>query len=155
MARFIFTLQTVLEQREHEERLAQLALAEAQLVLVQLEERLAKLDAEVNDANRELREQHLMGPVKVDFISAHRRYLATMKLNVIQLVQSMADARLEIEQRQRKLATAVQHRKAIELLRDRQKARWQADQDKRELDLLDEAAMQIAFDDLALARRTA
>ncbi|MFT3786069.1 MAG: flagellar export protein FliJ [Tepidisphaeraceae bacterium] len=150
MAQFRFSLQTVLDQREHEERLCQLALAQAQQVLVQLEQRLAGIQQEIVAANQDLRDNHLTGQINIQSIGVHRRYLAAMKAQVIQLAQQMADARLNIQAKQRKLAEAAKHRKAIEVLRDKQKQRWQDDQAKKERELLDEAGMQIAFANLTI-----
>lgn len=155
MARFVFTLQTVLEQREREERLCQLDLAQAQQQLVELERQLQEMNAEMVASNGELKTQHAAGKLNVQAIALHRRYLAAMKLRVIAHAEKMSGARLAVEAKQRKLAEAAKNRKAIEVLRDKQKQRWQADQDKRERELMDEAGMQIAFANLSVGPNSA
>lgn len=148
MARFTFTLQTVLEQRERDERLCQLELAQAQLTLTDLDRRLSEMNGEIVGTNNDLKHRHESRTLDVATLASHRRYLAAMKLKVIEHAQKMAEARLAVEAKQRKLAEAAKQRKAIEVLRDKQKQRWQADQDKRERDLMDEAGMQIAYANL-------
>jgi flagellar protein FliJ len=155
MARFVFTLQIVLEQREREERLCQLELAQAQQSLVQLELQLQQMNAEMTSSNADLKRLHEAGKLDVPTIAQQRRYLAAMKLKVIDHARQMADARLAVEAKQRKLAEAAKQRKAIEVLRDKQKQRWSAEQDKRERDLMDEAGMQIAFNNLTLSANQA
>ncbi len=150
MARFTFGLQTVLDQRGREEKFCQLELAEAQLRLATLEAALQEMNGEIVSSNADLRSQHVAGKLNVQAISLHRRYLAAMKVKVIAHAESMSQARLAVEAKQRKLAEAAKNRKTIELLRDKQKQRWQADQDKRERDLMDEAGMQIAYANLTM-----
>lgn len=155
MARFVFTLQTVLEQRERDERLCQLELAQAQQALVELETQLQQMNAEIVGSNADLKSQADARQLNVQTIAQHRRYLGAMKLKVIAHAETMSRARLAIEAKQRKLSDAAKQRKAIELLRDKQKQRWLAEQDKRERDLMDEAGMQIAYANLTLGSNQA
>lgn len=145
MARFVFTLQTVLDQREAEERACQMELARARLLQVQLETRLGQLNDEVVAANEQMRDHHLVGRIDVSIIAAHRRFLIAMRTAVMQLAEQIAAARLDAEAKQRKLSEAAKGRKAIEVLRDKQKSRWAAEQDRKELAIADDVGMQIAF----------
>lgn len=149
MARFTFSLQTVLEQREHDERACQMELARARLLQVQLETRLGQLNDEIVAANEQMRDHHLVGRIDVSLIATHRRFLIAMRSNVMKLAEEIAVARLDAEAKQRKLSDAAKGRKAIEVLRDKQKARWAAEQDRKELAIADDVGMQIAFHHLS------
>jgi flagellar FliJ protein len=148
MARFNFKLQVVLDQREREEQLAQMNHARAQLAQKQLEADLAKVEADLLAANEHMRDHHLVGKIDTTMIATHRRFLIAMRTNVIALAQRIAAARLVSETARRKLAVAAKDKRAIETLRDRQKQRWLADQDRKDLALADDVAMQIAYHNL-------
>lgn len=148
MARFVFTLQTVLDQREAEERGCQMELARARQTQVQLETRSGELNREIVESNEQMRDHHLVGRLDVGIIATHRRFLIAMQASVAQLATQIAAARLDVEARQRKLNDAVKARKAIELLRDKQRGRWLADENRKELAIADDVGMQIAFHNL-------
>ena len=148
MAQFKFSLQVVLDQREREEQLAQMDYAKAQLAQKQLEAQLAKVEADLLEANEHMRDHHLVGQINTSMIATHRRFLIAMRASVIALAQRIGAARLATEAAQRKLAVAAKDKKAIETLRDRQKQRWAAEQDKKDLALADDVAMQIAYHNL-------
>lgn len=150
MARFVFGLQTVLEQREIEELLCKKELYEAQLVQKRHMDRLAEVEVDIRTANDTMRDQHLVGPLQPTVIATHRRYLIAMKQQVFSLADQIASARVAVEAKQRKLALASKNKRAIELLRDKQKARWSMDQDRKELAAADDVAMQIAYHNLQM-----
>lgn len=148
MARFVFGLQTVLEQRETEETLCKRDLFEAQLAQKRLMDELAVIETQIITANDTMRSEHLVGTLKPTMIATHRRYLIAMKQQVFSLAEKIAAARTTVEARQRKLAEASKSKKVIELLRDKQKSRWTAEQDRKELAAADDVAMQIAYHNL-------
>ena len=148
MARFDFSLQAVLAQRETQERTCQMELAHARLALSTLEQGLTRLNDEIAGENETMRSEHLVGRLNVSVIAGHRRFLVAVRAKVIELVAQIAGARLEVEANQRKLAEAAKQRKAIETLRDKQKARWTAEQSRKELAIADDVGMQIAFHNL-------
>lgn len=150
MARFVFGLQTVLEQREIEETLCKKELFEAQLAQRQLLDTLAEVESQIRSANDTMRSEHLVGELKPTLIATHRRYLVAMRQQVFTLAEKIAAARIAVEAKQRKLADAAKNRKAIETLRDKQKSRWAAEQDRREAATADDIAMQIAYHNLQL-----
>ena len=148
MARFTFNLQAVLEEREREEQLCQKSLGEAAARKQGAEEELAAVERQLTVNNEQMRDHHLVGKLDVNVLTSHRRYLIAMRQQVIQIAQRIAAARLEVEQARRKLNEAAKNRKAIEVLRDKQKQRWQAEQERKDRAIADDAAMQIAFDNL-------
>jgi flagellar protein FliJ len=145
MAQFKFTLQTVLEQRQTQERLCQMELAQTQLDLKHVEEELAGTEREIASANDTMRDKHLVGKIDVTLIASHRRYLLAMRQRVIQIAERIVQARLAVEAKQRKLVEAAVQRKAIETLKDKQKSRWATEQDRKELAIADDVGMQIAY----------
>lgn len=151
MAQFKFKLQVVLDQRQREERLAQLDFAKAQLTQRTLEAELTAIETDLKAANEHLRDHHLVGKIDTSMIVTHRRYLISVRQAVVAKAKQIADARLKSEAAQRKLAAAAKDRKAIELLRDRQKSRWLAEEDKKELAIADDVGMQIAYQNLIAA----
>jgi flagellar export protein FliJ len=70
------------------------------------------------------------------------------------VVQKIATAQVHVEDARRNLAEAAKQRKVIERLREKQFARWQEDQARREQAAMDEIGSQIGYanvtEDLAL-----
>lgn len=148
MARFVFGLQTVLEQRETEELVCKKELFEAHSVQKKLMDDLAEVESQIRGANDTMRSEHLVGTLQPSIIATHRRYLIAMKQQVFTLADKIAAARIAVEAKQRKLAEASKNKRVIELLRDKQKSRWSAELDRKELAAADDVAMQIAFHNL-------
>lgn len=146
MARFSFRLQTVLDERQRAEERALSALAASQRIAADIETKIDSIHAEVSDQKSDMRDHALLGRLDVPFLMANRRYFAAQLCEVARLSRDLADARLEVESRRRKLAIAARERKALEVLRDKQKQRWQAEQEKRERTLADEIALQIGYE---------
>lgn len=151
MARFVFKLRAVLKQRRWVERQRQGELAVAQRAVQATEAELARLEQEVRDANDFARQALQVGRVNVGLLSQHRLYLVGAGQRMHELAQRVAQARREMSSAQQRLAEATKQRRVIEMLRDRQLQQWKAEQDRRELAVLDEAGMQIAFHQLAEA----
>lgn len=151
MARFVFKLRAVLKQRRWVERQRQGELAVAQRAVQATEAELARLEQEVRDANDFARQALRVGRVNVGLLSQHRLYLVGAGQRMQKLAQRVAQARREMSSAQQRLAEATKQRRVIEMLRDWQLQQWKAEQDRRELAVLDEAGMQIAFHQLAEA----
>ncbi len=148
MARFNFELDGVLRQRKNVEHLAQKNLAEAMKTMVELQDKLRRLDESVKQVSEDVRQNHLVGEIEVSFIAAHRRYLVGMERAALDLARQIAEAQAKVQRAQQRLVETSKERKTIEKLRDRQFERWMSEQTKRENDNLDEAGMQIAFGNL-------
>jgi len=80
--------------------------------------------------------------VDLDRVSQFARYSAQTAIRAQQLVVEIARLEKQIETARERLAEAMRARKAMELLRDRQYARWKQEQDRREAAELDEMAVQ-------------
>lgn len=147
MARFHFTLETVLRQRERTEQAAQRNLAIARQALVPLEEKLRELDTLRKNADDDLRSR-LVGPINLNFIGGHRRFIVSLETQVLAVAKEMAAAQILVDKAQAALMLAARAKKAIETLREKQLERFNEAQAKIETDNLDEAGMQIAYHNL-------
>jgi len=149
MARFNFTLQTVLSERERQEQLAQRELAEKIRFYDSIEQKLRTCETEIVEAQQQMRDHQSKGRIDPQFLIAHRRYMAAVRVRVQGIAQDMAGARLAIETARRVLTSAVTQRKSIEILRDRQLAAFRADQNRKDRILSDEIGAQLAIGNLS------
>jgi flagellar FliJ protein len=153
MARFVFRLEPVLKQRKREEQEKQRELASRELVLVNLQIELQNLDELMRGAADDLRKNHLTGAIDVSFLTAHRRFLLSVRRQGVGIVQKMATAQAHVDDARRKLAEAAKHRKVIERLRERHLERWREDQARREQAETDEIGTQIGYANATLQAR--
>jgi flagellar FliJ protein len=145
MARFDFPLEGILRQRKgvEQERMREMAMAQAQMN--RLKEELQALDRSAQEATAELRRDRLIGPLDMGFIAAHRRFTASIQRKAMGLVQRMALAQREINEKRNALAQAAKERKIIEKLKEKQLERWREAQARKEMAEMDEIGMQISY----------
>jgi flagellar FliJ protein len=148
MARFVFRLEPVLRQRERAEQEAQRELAHRQAKLVELQGELKKLDESLRRASDEVRDNHLIGRLDMNFLASHRRFVNAMHRQGLNLVQKIAAAQRAVDEARQLLAEAAKQRKVIEKLREKQLARWKAEQDRKESAATDEIGSQIGYANL-------
>lgn len=148
MAKFVFKLDGVLKQRKHEERERLREASQRQAVVTEIESSLRRLHESVSGSNDDVRTNRLTGKLDMNFLGAHRRFLFAMQRRAIELAQKMAYAQKQLQEAQSLLAEAAKRRKTIEKLRENQFARWRAEQGRKEQLQLDEAGMQIAFQNI-------
>lgn len=148
MARFQFELDGVLRHRKNAEHVAQQRVAEAMKALVALQEQLKRLDEGVKAVTDDVRKHHLTGQIDVSFITQHRRYILSMERNALELARQIAEAQAKVRVAQQHLVESAKQRKTMEKLRDRQFERFIQAQMKKENESLDEAGMQIAFENI-------
>lgn len=148
MAKFVFRLEPVLKQRKREEQQKQRELAERELVVVNLQIELKRLDDALKGASEDLRQNHLTGSIDLSFLTAHRRFLLSMKRQGVGVVQKIAVAQVQVDEARRNLAEAAKQRKVIERLRERHLIRWKEDQARREQAEMDEIGTQIGYANL-------
>lgn len=143
MAKFDFKLEGVLRHRTNIERERQRDLALVHAQLQQFENQLRELDREVQTASGDLRENRLVGRLDLNYLAAHRRFVAAMQKKGMGLVQRMAIVQKQVDEARRALAQAAVQRKAIEKLRERQHQRWQEEQSRWDAEEMDEIGMQL------------
>lgn len=144
MAKFRFRLQAVLRHRLQIEEERQRALATVQQQLTTLTNELKAMDDQVEQANQDLRTNHLVGPVNVGYLTAHRRFIVGVRRQAMMLVQRMALVQKQVDEARLALAEAAKQRKIIEKLREKQLDRWRQEAARKEGDALDEIGMQIS-----------
>ena len=149
MAHFTFALQPLLRHRERLEQDCQQELAVVNGELAEVEAALHEAEQTVLGALADLRQNRLVGPIDLAFLTAHRRFMSAMQRQGAERAQRAAAVRQGVAAAQQRLAAAVKDRRAIELLRDQHLERWRAEEVRRETAAGDEVAMQMAAADLA------
>jgi flagellar export protein FliJ len=91
-----------------------------------------------------MRQSHLVGRIDLDLLAAHRRYLGATQRRALEIAGEMATVRKSIDEARAALAAAARDRKVLEKLRDRQRAAWQSDFDRRQAAALDEVLTQMS-----------
>ena len=148
MPRFVFRLESVLRQRKRAEQEAQRELAHRQATLVSLQNDLQALDDALRAASEDMRNNHLTGALDMNFLAAHRRFVNAMQRQGRNLVQKVAAAQRSVDDARALLAEAAKKRKVIEKLREKQLARWNEEQGRKETAAMDEIGSQIGYSNL-------
>lgn len=146
MARFRFSLEGVLRQRALVEREKQRVVADRQAIVAKLTTELRALDQQMQSATAEVRDHRLVGRLDLSYLAAHRRYALAMQRRAVELARRIASAQVAVEQAQAELVEAARRRKAIEKLREKRLAQWQAEHQRKESSELDEIGMRIAYE---------
>ena len=149
MAKFDFKLEGVLRQRKHVEQEKQRILAEKQRAMVEIQQALVRIQEQMQASNEDIRKNHLVGTLNMQFIAAHRRFLTGMQRQTITTMQRLTLAQRAVDDARLELAEAAKHRKAIEKLKEKQFERWRADQARKEQAQTDEIGMQLAYENLS------
>jgi flagellar FliJ protein len=148
MAKFVFKLEGVRRQRKHIEQQKQRELAIRQVHFVELQKTLSRLNETVEKTNADVRKNHLVGRLNMEFLAAHRRFLIGIQRQAMNLMQRLALAQRGLDEARGELAEAAKRRKAIEKLREKRFTRWKEDLAKREQAEMDEIGMQLAYQNL-------
>ncbi len=144
MARFVFQLEALLRHREHEERQRQRDLAVAEAQTARLSAELRKLDEEARASVEDVRKNHLIGPLNLQFLASHRRYLLATQRKAMTLAQRMALQQRQLEQARAALAEAAKQRKILEKLREKRHRQWAQEVARREFAELDDVGMRLS-----------
>lgn len=141
MAKFRFKFESVLRYRGMIEDECQRELAKTMRHRMILQDQLRQMQQTIVDSKQQLG-QGLIGRVNLDQIAQFARYSGQVAQRAQGIVQKLAVAEKQIETARQKLLKASRDRKALELLRDRQRRQWQLEQDRLEAATLDELAVQ-------------
>lgn len=142
MATFRFRLQPVLDQRAREERDKQLVVAELDRERLALESRIRTCQQMMSDERQTL-SQTLSSGQRVDLRAVKMQAGASLKHNfdAQRTVLELAGVFKRLEAARRELVQASARRKAVELLREQQRAAFEREQDLREARDLDEMSV--------------
>ena len=133
MPKFTFRLQTVLEHKQRLEELAQLEHARAQGAQANEERSLDQLkDAEARGFT-ELERQRFDGRLDIEALQLGMTYLDALKVQITRQAQVVERLRKATEIKRELLVAAMQERKALERLREKQLADFMREQARREL----------------------
>ncbi|MFG0274570.1 MAG: flagellar export protein FliJ [Phycisphaerales bacterium] len=145
MARFVFRMQRLLEQRQREEDERTRAVAELDRQRVDLEAKIRAAQGAIDGAKRDLRDA-LAGQTRggagavLDVRSARLQAGATIQqvMRTQQLAIALAGVHQRLNTARAALLEAATKRKAVELLRAKQYDRWLLEQNRRESAAMDE-----------------
>ena len=146
MPRFVFKLEGVLRQRKHVEQEKMRALATALKTQTDCERELEQLNATVQSTNDDVRRNHLVGILDMNFLAAHRRFMNAMHRQSAGIQQKLAQAKQKVVEARTALGEAARQRKVMEKLREKHHERFRSEQAAKEFRELDEIGVQLAID---------
>ena len=141
MQTFQFKYKVVLRQREVVEQQKQRALAKLMHQRNAMVSQLREMQETISESKRQAADG-LVGTVDLGAIAGIARYSASCALQGNALVREIAQMETLVEQARNELIEASKNRKALELLRDRQRQAWDLEQRRMEAKRLDEQTTQ-------------
>lgn len=141
MQPFQFKYKTVLRQREVIEQQKQRSLAKLMHQRNSMVTRLREMQETISASKRQASDG-LVGTVDLNAIAGIARYSASCALQGNSLVRDIAKLETLVEQARNEVIEASKNRKALELLRDRQRQAWNLEQRRMEASRLDEQTTQ-------------
>ena len=141
MAGFSFRLETVLKQRMTIEDQRQRDLAQVMRERMILEGQLRQMQQTISESRQQLADG-LVGRVDLGGVSNFARYSAQARLRAQAIVARLAGIEKRVAAARQLLVEAMRDRKAMEILRDREYARWRRSEAQREAAELDEVGTQ-------------
>jgi flagellar FliJ protein len=133
MKRFAFSLEKILSLREFREKEARLALGRA----ISTAERIRNdLDQTSRDQTLGMRE--LSAANDTNTLTAIQNYLLRLDVRRDTLLNDLARAELEVQEKRALFADAMKNRKALTNLREKRAAQWRQAQEREESLVLDE-----------------
>lgn len=140
MAKFVFELEAVLEQRADAERRSRLEVAQRQRDLLSLQERAAEVQRAIDSEREEMRSAMQGAGARASIervrLAAGASLSGFVRLQRLALEAAGAQARLEASRR--KLIAAAVAKKGIEVLKQRRYLRWKMEMDRKESAMLDD-----------------
>jgi flagellar export protein FliJ len=141
MPRFTFRYETLLQHRRNVEDRCQRDLAARVRTKMILTDQLGTMQQDLGRSKRDLGDA-LVGKVDLARVGTFTRFNAEATVRGRQLVQRLAQLEQQVEAARVALAGAMQQRKALELLRERDLEQWKKQQARKETAELDELAGQ-------------
>lgn len=151
MARFVFPLQALLEQRENVERSRQLAVAAIERERLELELRVSACQQQIRSHKGDLRDllagsspRALQGGVDTRTVRLQASASLHAQASAQRLALQLAGVYRRLQSAQVELRKATTARKAVETLKQRRYEEWKREQSRRETAALDELATMAA-----------
>jgi flagellar protein FliJ len=146
MPKFRFRLQTVLEHRQRLEEMAQLEHAQAQASQTREEGVLSRLKRAEDDGFGELERQRMTGRLDIEALQLGMGYLDALKVQIQRQDQVVDRVRRHTVARREQLVDAMQQRKVLDRLKEKQLQDHRAAENHRET---------VETDDIVTMRHTA
>jgi flagellar FliJ protein len=147
--RFEFRLEGLLEHRRQLEKDQQRKVAEIQQEAQYMQRQIRDAQTRIVLENRKLTSQQLVGKLDMAYIAHEKRYVGNLHVQIAFMMQKLAGVEERIAAARVELLAAAKARKVIEKLREKQLARWRAEQDRKEAAAMDEIGTQIALRHMA------
>lgn len=141
MPQFTFRYESLLQHRRNLEDQAQRQMAERVRTQMILRDQLSGMQSQITESKRDLGDA-LVGKIDLSRVGEFTRYNADSTVRGRQLVKRLAELEPQVEVARQQLLGAMQQRKALDLLRDRDLKQWKLEQSRRETAELDELASQ-------------
>lgn len=138
MARFVFRLQRALEYRKFLQDSAARELARAEEVLVVERARLARFREDLGALLGEQRNVQASGRIEAWRLSSVAAVVAAIREQISLQGRIIAEAEIEVGNRRAALVEARKQLRSLEILRDKDQAKWRKEQDRLETIQLDE-----------------
>jgi flagellar FliJ protein len=144
--RFRFRLQALLRLREQTERQRQRELAELLRAIRELEDQVRRLDEQIRAEDAFLRDViHPGQALDLRLVGIHRRYVMAAQRRIFGILSQLAGVRKRAEAARQRLVEATQAKRALEIVRDKQKAAYMAALSKAEDRMLDEVGLNLSI----------
>jgi flagellar protein FliJ len=140
MPKFKFRLATLLKLREAARDERRLELAEAYRVDDMLRQRLDGIRDELDGLRRQCRADASRGPVDVDRLMESQRYELSLNAQQRDVQAQRETVAAEMERRRLALVEANREVRVLENLREKQTARHRQEEDRREINRMDEVS---------------
>ncbi|MGP1346397.1 MAG: flagellar export protein FliJ [Phycisphaerales bacterium] len=138
MARFVFALQPLLEQRERAEGEAQRAVAEIERERRALEERLRAVQGHLSRGRSDVRSALGAGVVSIGDVRLQAQAGIGWEGEARRIVVELAGVARRLERARGVLREASTARRSLELLRDRRRSEWERERRRAEAAASDE-----------------
>lgn len=139
MAKFQFRFQTLLAHHRRVEDQRQRDLAQHLRKRMILHDQVRDMQNTIRDSKRSMADG-LIGQVDLTRVGQFARYSGHAAQRARQIVVRLAAVEKQIVDARALLLEATKQRKALELLRDKHEAQWRYEQNRREVNELDELA---------------
>jgi flagellar protein FliJ len=139
MAKFQFRFNTLLKHRRRIEDQRQRTLAQHLRTRMILHDQIREMQDTIRDSKRSMADG-LIGKVDLTRVGQFARYSGHAAQRARQIVVKLAGLEKQVELARAELLDATKQRKALELLRDKDHAKWRYEQDRKETNELDELA---------------
>jgi flagellar FliJ protein len=139
MRRFVFKLESVLEQRRHAERQRQRDVAQFQRQILQIDAQIKEVALAEQSSSVRLR-----GRLDPRTLAIHVRFSQVMRQKLSTLRSQLDGAKNDLNAAQAALVEASKQRKVLEKLEERRRASWITEQAKHETEAMDDLAQRLA-----------